>query len=247
MSSRKQRLDVGSSSSSEPNKPRKRRFDDASETDYFNNSNKSKDSNNMSQSNEPSNSNINRFTMQTYSHQYFELYKKRRQLPVWEYKDAFMATLHKNQVTVLVGETGSGKTTQIPQWCVDFALSLPVGNGQKRRGVACTQPRRVAAMSVAQRVANEMDVSLGQEVGFSIRFEDCSSEKTILKYMTDGMLLREAMSDPLLESYACILLDEAHERTLATDILMGLLKEVGKQRSDLKIIGKILMTKILMR
>jgi pre-mRNA-splicing factor ATP-dependent RNA helicase DHX15/PRP43 len=229
MSSRKQRLDVGSSSSTEPSKPRKRRFDDVSETDYFNNSNKST---------EPPNSNINRFTMQTYSHQYLELYKKRRQLPVWEYKDAFMATLQKNQVTVLVGETGSGKTTQIPQWCVDFALAIPVTNGQKRRGVACTQPRRVAAMSVAQRVANEMDVLLGQEVGYSIRFEDCSSQKTLLKYMTDGMLLREAMSDPLLESYSCVLLDEAHERTLATDILMGLLKEVAKQRPDLKIIGK---------
>ena len=111
-------------------------------------------------------------------------------------------------------------------------------SGKKRRGVACTQPRRVAAMSVAQRVANEMDVPLGQEVGYSIRFEDCSSPKTILKYMTDGMLLREAMSDPLLENYACVLLDEAHERTLATDILMGLLKEVAKQRSDLKIVGK---------
>jgi pre-mRNA-splicing factor ATP-dependent RNA helicase DHX15/PRP43 len=105
--------------------------------------------------------------------------------------------------------------------------------------VACTQPRRVAAMSVAQRVANEMDVVLGQEVGYSIRFEDCSSPKTLLKYMTDGMLLREAMSDPLLESYSCVLLDEAHERTLATDILMGLLKEVAKQRPDLKIIGKL--------
>ncbi|CAF1004366.1 unnamed protein product [Rotaria sordida] len=238
MNSRKQRVDIGSSptasspSSSSNNKPRKRRFDDSVETNYFNNSNKSKDYNNMSQTN----STINRFTLQNYSHQYFELLKKRRQLPVWEYKEAFMATLEKNQVTVLVGETGSGKTTQIPQWCVDFALALPTQSGQKRRGVACTQPRRVAAMSVAQRVANEIDVLLGQEVGYSIRFEDCSSPKTVLKYMTDGMLLREAMSDPLLESYACVLLDEAHERTLATDILMGLLKEVAKQRSDLKII-----------
>jgi pre-mRNA-splicing factor ATP-dependent RNA helicase DHX15/PRP43 len=185
-----------------------------------------------------SNSTINHFTMQNYSQQYFELLKKRQQLPVWEYRKAFMTTLAKNQVTVIVGETGSGKTTQIPQWCVDFALSLPVVNGQKRRGIACTQPRRVAAMSVAQRVAHEMDVLLGKEVGFSIRFEDCSSSKTLLKYMTDGMLLREAMLDPLLESYACVLLDEAHERTLATDILMGLLKEVARQRSDLKIIGK---------
>lgn len=240
MSSRKQRLDVGpsSSSSSDSNRPRKRRFDDASETDYFSKSSKSKEATTMSQPTEPIDANINRFTLQPYSHQYTELFKKRRQLPVWEYKEAFMATLQKNQVTVLVGETGSGKTTQIPQWCVDFALTLPVANGQKRRAVACTQPRRVAAMSVAQRVANEMDVVLGQEVGYSIRFEDCSSQKTLLKYMTDGMLLREAMSDPLLESYACVLLDEAHERTLATDILMGLLKEVAKQRPDIKIIGK---------
>lgn len=102
--------------------------------------------------------------------------------------------------------------------------------------VACTQPRRVAAMSVAQRVADEMDVSLGQEVGYTIRFEDCSSAKTILKYQTDGMLLREAMSDPHLDAYQIVLLDEAHERTLATDILMGVLKEVIKQRSDLKLV-----------
>jgi pre-mRNA-splicing factor ATP-dependent RNA helicase DHX15/PRP43 len=170
MNSRKQRFDVGSSS--EPNKPQKRRFDDVAETDLFNKNSKSS---------ETSNSSINRFTMQAYSHQYLELFKKRRQLPIWEYKDAFMATLQRNQITVLVGETGSGKTTQIPQWCVDFALALPVANGQKRRGVACTQPRRVAAMSVAQRVANEMDVLLGQEVGYSIRFEGCSSENNSFK------------------------------------------------------------------
>lgn len=102
--------------------------------------------------------------------------------------------------------------------------------------VACTQPRRVAAMSVAQRVANEMDVKLGDEVGYSIRFEDVTSQKTILKYMTDGMLLREAMHDHNLSRYSVIILDEAHERTLATDILMGLLKEVVRRRPDLKLI-----------
>jgi len=91
-------------------------------------------------------------------------------------------------------------------------------------------------MSVAKRVAEEMDVGLGQEVGYSIRFEDCSGPRTLLKYMTDGMLLREAMSDPMLENYQVVLLDEAHERTLATDILMGVLKEVLKQRPDLKLI-----------
>uniref|UniRef100_A0A672FFX6 ATP-dependent RNA helicase DHX15 n=1 Tax=Salarias fasciatus TaxID=181472 RepID=A0A672FFX6_SALFA len=165
---------------------------------------------------------INPFTNLPHTPRYYEILKKRLQLPVWEYKEKL----------VLVGETGSGKTTQIPQWCVDMVRGLP---GPKR-AVACTQPRRVAAMSVAQRVADEMDVMLGQEVGYSIRFEDCSSAKTILKYMTDGMLLREAMNDPLLERYGVIILDEAHERTLATDILMGVLKEVVRQRSDLKVI-----------
>ncbi|CAB3989131.1 pre-mRNA-splicing factor ATP-dependent RNA helicase DHX15 isoform X2, partial [Paramuricea clavata] len=91
-------------------------------------------------------------------------------------------------------------------------------------------------MSVAQRVADEMDIILGQEVGYSIRFEDCTSARTVMKYMTDGMLLREAMTDPLLDRYDCILLDEAHERTLATDILMGLLKEVVAQRKDIRIV-----------
>ncbi|CAO3662563.1 unnamed protein product [Rhizopus microsporus] len=102
--------------------------------------------------------------------------------------------------------------------------------------IACTQPRRVAAMSVAQRVADEMDVKLGEEVGYSIRFEDNTSPSTFLKYMTDGMLLREAMSDPLLNRYSAVILDEAHERTLNTDILMGLLKEICKKRKDLQVV-----------
>ncbi|KAG9342393.1 hypothetical protein JZ751_016395 [Albula glossodonta] len=175
---------------------------------------------------------INPFTNLPHTPRFYEILKKRLQLPVWEYRERFSDILTRHQSFVLVGETGSGKTTQIPQWCVDMVRALP---GPKR-GVACTQPRRVAAMSVAQRVADEMDVMLGQEVGYSIRFEDCSSAKTILKYMTDGMLLREAMNDPLLERYGVIILDEAHERTLATDILMGVLKEVVRQRTDLKVI-----------
>lgn len=106
-----------------------------------------------------------------------------------------------------------------------------------KSGVACTQPRRVAAMSVSARVATEMDVVLGQEVGYTIRFEDCTDfNKTKLKYLTDGMLLREAINDNLLSSYQIIILDEAHERTLATDILMGVLKQMLPKRKDLKII-----------
>ncbi|KAL1439981.1 hypothetical protein MTO96_009805 [Rhipicephalus appendiculatus] len=174
---------------------------------------------------------LNALTGLPYSNRYYELFRKRIALPVWEYRDKFFEYLNNHQILVLVGETGSGKTTQIPQWCVEL---LRQKGG--RRGVACTQPRRVAAMSVAARVAEEMDVAIGQEVGYSIRFEDCSSPKTLLKYMTDGMLLREAMSDPLLEAYGVVLLDEAHERTLATDILMGVLKQVVTQRPDLKIV-----------
>uniref|UniRef100_A0A8D9B4M7 RNA helicase n=1 Tax=Cacopsylla melanoneura TaxID=428564 RepID=A0A8D9B4M7_9HEMI len=177
-----------------------------------------------------SNLQVNPFTGFPFTPRYHELHRKRITLPVFEYRTEFMSLLANNQCIVLVGETGSGKTTQIPQWCVEYSKSV----GSK--AVACTQPRRVAAMSVAQRVSEEMDCQLGQEVGYSIRFEDCSSAKTLLKYMTDGMLLREGMSDPMLENYQVILLDEAHERTLATDILMGVLKEVIKQRSDLKLV-----------
>ncbi|WPH04447.1 Pre-mRNA-splicing factor ATP-dependent RNA helicase PRP43 [Acrodontium crateriforme] len=165
------------------------------------------------------------------SQRYFSILKTRRGLPVHAQRQEFLDMYQKSQILVFVGETGSGKTTQIPQ----FVLydDLPQSQGKM---VACTQPRRVAAMSVAQRVAQELDVTLGQEVGYSIRFEDMTSNKTILKYMTDGMLLREAMNDHDLKRYSTIILDEAHERTLATDILMGLLKEVVKRRPDLKLI-----------
>lgn len=138
---------------------------------------------------------------------------------------------HKSQILVFVGETGSGKTTQIPQYVLYD--ELPQLNNKL---VACTQPRRVAAMSVAQRVADELDVTLGEEVGYSIRFEDRTGPRTVLKYMTDGMLLREAMHDHMMSRYSCIILDEAHERTLATDILMALLKQLAQRRPDLKII-----------
>lgn len=121
------------------------------------------------------NTSINPYTGLPYTNRYHELFRKRITLPVFEYRNEFNRLLTENQCIVLVGETGSGKTTQIPQWCVEFARSMG------KKAVCCTQPRRVAAMSVAQRVSEEMDVGLGQEVGYSIRFEDCSSAKTILK------------------------------------------------------------------
>ncbi|CAL9732938.1 pre-mRNA-splicing factor ATP-dependent RNA helicase Prp43p [Monosporozyma unispora] len=177
------------------------------------------------------NGKVNPFTGLDYTPKYIDILKIRRELPVHAQRDEFLKIYQENQIMVFVGETGSGKTTQIPQFVL-FDEMPHLLNTQ----VACTQPRRVAAMSVAQRVAEEMDVKLGEEVGYSIRFENKTSPKTILKYMTDGMLLREAMEDHDLKRYSCIILDEAHERTLATDILMGLLKQVVQRRPDLKII-----------
>lgn len=165
------------------------------------------------------------------SKKYFDILEKRRQLPVFKQRSDFLKLVSENQIVILVGETGSGKTTQIPQFlCYSLQPHL------RGKLVGCTQPRRVAAMSVAQRVADEMDAPLGDEVGYTIRFEDCTSKKTCLKYLTDGMLLREAMTDPTLSRYDCIILDEAHERTLSTDILMGLLKEILPKRPDLKMV-----------
>lgn len=151
-------------------------------------------------------------------------------LPVWQAKDDFVKLLADHQTVVLVGETGSGKTTQIAQFIADAGYAKNGGT------IACTQPRRVAAMSVARRVADEMDVQLGEEVGYSIRFEECSGPKTFVKFLTDGMLLREAMGDSTLARYSVIILDEAHERTLATDVLFGLLKEILPKRPDLKLV-----------
>lgn len=174
---------------------------------------------------------LNPFTGRQLSDRYQKILKTRRNLPVHVQRDEFLQLYQNNQILVFVGETGSGKTTQIPQ----FVLFDDLPQSQAKM-VACTQPRRVAAMSVAERVSQEMDVTLGEEVGYSIRFEDKTSPKTILKYMTDGMLLREAMNDHNLSRYSTIILDEAHERTLATDVLMGLLKEVVLRRPDLKLI-----------
>lgn len=151
-------------------------------------------------------------------------------LPVYPFRGQLLEAVEKHQMLIIVGETGSGKTTQIPQYLHEAGYTA---NDKK---IGCTQPRRVAAMSVAARVAEELGVKLGNEVGYSIRFEDCTSERTILKYMTDGMLLREFLSEPDLMSYSVIIVDEAHERTLHTDILFGLVKDISRFRPDLKLL-----------
>ena len=150
--------------------------------------------------------------------------EQRRKLPVWPVQDRIVDSIRTSPVLIIVGETGSGKTTQIPQFLLD--RNFAHGKGI----IACTQPRRVAALTVAQRVAKERGVALGQDVGYTVRFDDCTTKNTKLKYMTDGMLLREALLDPLLRRYSVVILDEAHERTIATDILLGLLKQAREKR-----------------
>ncbi|XP_058070321.1 pre-mRNA-splicing factor ATP-dependent RNA helicase DEAH1-like isoform X2 [Magnolia sinica] len=158
-----------------------------------------------------------------------KLQDDRKTLPIYPYRDELLQAINDHQVLVIVGETGSGKTTQIPQYLHEAGYT-------KRGKIGCTQPRRVAAMSVAARVSQEMGVKLGHEVGYSIRFEDCTSDKTVLKYMTDGMLLREFLGEPDLASYSVVMVDEAHERTLTTDILFGLVKDIARFRTDLKLL-----------
>jgi ATP-dependent RNA helicase DHX8/PRP22 len=155
--------------------------------------------------------------------------EQREGLPIRRLRDTFVEAVKANPVLVVVGETGSGKTTQMTQYLAEagFTASGIVG---------CTQPRRVAAMSVAERVAEEVGCRLGQEVGYSIRFQDMTSPDTKIKYMTDGMLLREYLMDNSLKRYSVIILDEAHERNINTDVLFGLLKGLLRRRTDLRVI-----------
>eukprot|EP00126_Sphaerothecum_destruens_P002332 Sdes_comp15764_c0_seq1m4827 len=151
-------------------------------------------------------------------------------LPIYFHRLQLLYLIEKHQVVILSGSTGSGKTTQLPQYLFE------VGWGKDGRMIGCTQPRRIAVTSVAGRVAEEMRVSLGQEVGYCIRFEDVSSSVTAIKYMTDGVLIRELMMDPLLSKYSVIILDEAHERSLCTDLLLGLLKKILIQRKSFRVV-----------
>ncbi|KAL2070431.1 hypothetical protein VTL71DRAFT_13457 [Oculimacula yallundae] len=155
--------------------------------------------------------------------------QQRESLPVYRFRSELIKAVHANQLLIVVGDTGSGKTTQLTQYLAEAGFA---NNGL----IGCTQPRRVAAMSVAKRVAEEVGCELGQEVGYTIRFEDCTTPATRIKYMTDGMLQREILMDPDLKRYSVIMLDEAHERTISTDVLFALLKKTIKRRLDLKVI-----------
>ncbi|OBT94846.1 hypothetical protein VE01_06365 [Pseudogymnoascus verrucosus] len=158
------------------------------------------------------------------------LYKPASLLPIAKHRESLLYTIETHAVTIVVGQTGCGKSTQLPQflekagWC------------SEGKAIAITQPRRVAATTVATRVAEEFGCTLGQEVGYSIRFEDVTSAATKIKFLTDGLLLREALVDPLLSRYSVIMVDEAHERSLSTDVLLGVLRKIHKRRPELRII-----------
>jgi len=150
-------------------------------------------------------------------------------LPITARKDEIVAAIRKHQVVVIAGETGSGKTTQIPKMCLEAGMGIEAKIG-------CTQPRRVAALSISRRIAEELNVAWSREVGCKIRFDDRSSAQTYIKLMTDGILLAETQGDPDLAEYNAIILDEAHERSLNIDFLLGHLKGLLARRKDLKLI-----------
>ncbi len=152
------------------------------------------------------------------------------QLPVSQRKDDIAAAIREHQVVIVAGETGSGKTTQLPKIC------LELGRGREGKVIGHTQPRRIAARTVAERIAEELAVELGSHVGYKVRFTDRSSDRTTVKVMTDGILLAEIQRDRDLSGYDTIIIDEAHERSLNIDFILGYLKQLLPRRRDLKVV-----------
>src|SRR5262245_56647850 len=146
-------------------------------------------------------------------------------LPISARREEILTAIKAHQVMVIAGETGSGKTTQLPKMCLAAGLA-------DRGRIGCTQPRRVAALSVSRRVAEELQVPWGREVGCKMRFNDDTSRETRIKFMTDGILLAEIQSDPMLRGYSALIIDEAHERSLNIDFILGYLQGLLKRRPD---------------